>query len=65
MTTSGLVTVTACIVVAIYDMVAVRSGGVENSVSWFIRQTAVDHPTLILACGILIGHWFCAMEPQR
>ena len=64
MTISGLVLVACCIIVAIWDLIAVRVFKIPGSVSWFIRQQAILHPTLVLALGVLIGHFFAAMVPQ-
>lgn len=62
MNTSGILLVAACIIIAIWDLIAVRMFGVKQSVSWYIRQQAILHPTIILAIGVLIGHFFAAMS---
>ena len=65
MTLSGLILVACCIVAAIWDLFAVNAYGVKYSVSWWIRQSAISHPTLLLAIGCLIGHFFAAMSPPN
>jgi len=64
MTASGLVLVACCIVVAIWDLIAVNTWGVNYSVSRFVQRSAIAHPSLILALGVIIGHFFAAMKPQ-
>lgn len=63
MTTSGLILTACCIVVAIWDLIAVKNWGVNYSVSRWIQQQAVKHPSLLFAMGFLCGHFFASMVP--
>jgi len=45
-------------------MIAVNQFGVDYSVSRFIQRSAITHPSLILALGVLIGHFFAAMKAE-
>jgi hypothetical protein len=62
MTTSGLILTVCCIIIAIWDLIAVKRYGVKYSVSYYIQQTGVTHPTLIFAMGFLCGHFFAGMS---
>ena len=62
-TTSGLLLTAACIILAIWDMIAVLTGGVQASESSFIRKTAQRFPLFVFAVGVLVGHFFAAMVP--
>jgi len=60
-TASGCVLVSACSAIGIWDGFAVGRYGVKFSVSEWVQSRMIAHPTLILACGILLGHWFAAL----
>lgn len=62
MTTSGMIVVGSSILLFIWDCIA-GSIGVDFTISRFVQQTGVNHPTLILAVGVIIGHVFCQMKP--
>ena len=65
-TTSGMVLIAACVVVALRDLIVVAKdkNAMPQTISWFVRQQAIAHPTLILAMGIILGHFFAAMKAQ-
>ena len=65
MTTSGMILVACCIVVAIADLIAERVYGIRGTVSWYVRNQMILHPSLILALGVLIGHFIAGMEPPK
>lgn len=62
MTTSGLLLITCCIILPIWDMIAVGKG-IEQTESWFIRRTAQRYPSFVFCLGVLVGHFFAAMTP--
>ena len=64
MNTSGLLLITCCIVLAIWDMIAVWRYGIDNSVSRFVQRVGRAHPLFIFALGVLVGHFFAAMTPE-
>ena len=63
MTKTALFTTAIVIIIAVYDLYAVATGGVESSVSRFIQDSGYDAPFLIFAMGYLCGHWFGFMKP--
>lgn len=65
MTTSGMILVACCIVTAIWDLIAMKRYGVNYTVSRWIQQSAVTHPSLIFAIGFLCGHFFAAMTNMQ
>ena len=62
MTTSGLLLITCCIILAIWDMIAVNKS-LQDSESWFIRRVAQKYPSFVFCLGVLIGHFLAAMTP--
>jgi hypothetical protein len=62
MTTTAFVCVTLMVVLAIYDAIAIAIGGLDNSVSRFIKSTALKSPIFAFAIGFICGHLFGYMQ---
>jgi len=59
---TGCVIVGAILALGAYDVYALISGGVEATLSRVTLRTALNHPIVPFAAGILCGHLFW---PQR
>ena len=44
---------------AIWDLIAAKQYGEKYTLSYYVRDKMVAHPLLMVAIGILVGH-FCA-----
>ncbi len=65
MSWSGLIFVTACIILGIYDGIAVLIYGVDGSISRWISDAAGNSAIIPFVFGVLCGHWFGPMHPRK
>lgn len=63
MTRTALVTTTLIIILGIYDLVCVATGGVELSVSQFLANVGFKVPFFVFALGFTCGHIYGRMSP--
>lgn len=57
--------VTACVIIlGIYDLYAVATGGVETSISRFMQAAGLDAPWIVFTTGFICGHIFGYMPPK-
>lgn len=65
MTKTALVVTIAVITLGIYDLVVVVFfGGVEQSISRFLQDTAFEAPVVTFTFGFICGHVFGYMKPS-
>jgi len=52
--------VTAAVIVflLVYDVYAVVTGGVKNTISWEVLQASKNYPVIPFAVGVVAGHLF-------
>ena len=57
--------VTACVIIlGIYDLIAVATGGVVSSISRFLQDAGFRAPALVFSIGFICGHIFGYMPPK-
>lgn len=52
-----------CLLLAMWDGIAIWYG-LPYTISWRIREAAMQHPFLLIGIGELIGHFFTNMKPE-
>lgn len=62
MSKTALVTTILIIVLGIYDLVCVVTGGVDRSVSQFLANVGFTSPMVVFAIGFVCGHLFGYMR---
>lgn len=62
MTISGWLICICSLTLIAWDMIAVMRYGIEASESWWIRKFARKYPLVMVAIGVLIGHFFAGMS---
>jgi hypothetical protein len=65
MTLTAKVVTAAVILIGIYDLYAVSTGGVETSVSRYMQDVGLDAPFIVFTIGFICGHIFGYMPPRR
>jgi hypothetical protein len=63
LTTIIIVAITAFLIV--WDVYAILKGGVESSISSIIIVHSHEYPILPFAFGVLCGHFFWRMKPNK
>ena len=65
MTKTSLIVTIAVITLGIYDLCVVTfGGGVEQSISRFLQDSALRHPFVSFTFGFICGHLFGYMQPS-
>jgi len=65
MTRTALVVTTCVIALGIYDLTVVAIGGVDESISRFLQNSAFGSPLISFTFGFICGHLFGYMKPKR
>ena len=63
MTRTALVVTTCVIILGIYDLYAVSTGGVASSISRYMQNAGFDAPAIVFTFGFICGHLFGYMKP--
>jgi hypothetical protein len=64
MTKTAMIVTASVILLAIYDLYAVVTGGTNSSISRFMQDAGFDAPAIVFTCGFIAGHIFGYMPPQ-
>lgn len=65
MNKTGLVVFIAILAIGIYDLAVVLFSGTSGSVSAFIINTIPLAPGFTFMCGVICGHLFFNMYPEK
>lgn len=63
--TTIIVSISAFIILAIYDVVAIHYGGTEASISSLIINFSYKMPMFTFCCGFVMGHLFWRMKSNK
>lgn len=63
MTKTATIVTVSVIILGIYDLWILTFGGVDDSISKFMQNTAFKSPVISFTVGFICGHIFGYMKP--